>query len=131
MRVVFLLAASALVVGAAFAFADVPNASAHRDGCHRWHSCPSDTGSYVCGDLGYYSECPGYLPPTDVPYVPYVPPNPLVALPISSSQTCGASGLVNVTFRWDAVYPALMQQRWLDLSIFNNGFAFGTVLGAG
>lgn len=31
---------------------------AHRDGCHRWHSCPSDTGSYVCGDLGYTSECP-------------------------------------------------------------------------
>jgi hypothetical protein len=32
--------------------------SAHQDGCHRWHSCPSDTGSYVCGDLGYDSECP-------------------------------------------------------------------------
>lgn len=34
-------------------------AQAHRDGCHRWHSCPSDSGSYVCGDLGYDSECPG------------------------------------------------------------------------
>lgn len=34
-------------------------ASAHRDGCHRWHSCASDTGSYVCGDLGYTSECGG------------------------------------------------------------------------
>jgi hypothetical protein len=32
-------------------------ALAHQSGCHRWHSCPSDTGSYVCGDLGYYSEC--------------------------------------------------------------------------
>jgi hypothetical protein len=32
--------------------------SAHQSGCHRWHSCPSDTGSYVCGDLGYYSQCP-------------------------------------------------------------------------
>lgn len=32
---------------------------AHRDGCHRWHSCPSDTGSYICGDLGHDSECPG------------------------------------------------------------------------
>ena len=21
---------------------------AHRDGCHRWHSCPSDDVSYVC-----------------------------------------------------------------------------------
>lgn len=26
---------------------------AHQSGCHRWHSCPSDSGSYVCGDLGY------------------------------------------------------------------------------
>ncbi len=36
----------------------VQPAHAHRDGCHRWHSCPSDSGSYECGDLGYYSECP-------------------------------------------------------------------------
>ncbi|MFI2301203.1 hypothetical protein ACH5AL_20490 [Actinacidiphila glaucinigra] len=34
-------------------------AEAHRDGCHRWHSCPSDTGSYVCGDLGYSTYCGG------------------------------------------------------------------------
>lgn len=31
---------------------------AHPAGCHRWHSCASDTGSYVCGDLGYCSQCP-------------------------------------------------------------------------
>ncbi|MFZ0628423.1 MAG: hypothetical protein WAM16_03895 [Nitrososphaeraceae archaeon] len=24
----------------------------------RWHSCPSDTGSYVCGDLGVDTYCP-------------------------------------------------------------------------
>jgi parallel beta-helix repeat protein len=33
----------------------------HRSGCHRWHSCPSDSGSYGCGDLGYdcrYSSAP-------------------------------------------------------------------------
>ena len=30
----------------------------HRSGCHRWHSCPSDRGTYVCGDLGYCSYCP-------------------------------------------------------------------------
>ncbi len=35
-----------------------PAAEAHRSGCHRWHSCPSDTGSYVCGDTGYCSGCP-------------------------------------------------------------------------
>lgn len=31
---------------------------AHQNGCHRWHSCPSDTGSYVCGDLGHDTYCP-------------------------------------------------------------------------
>jgi hypothetical protein len=30
---------------------------AHKDGCHGKHSCPSDTGSYECGDKGYCSEC--------------------------------------------------------------------------
>ena len=39
-------------------------ALAHRSGCHRWHSCPSDSGSYVCGDLGYYSECGTTSTPT-------------------------------------------------------------------
>ena len=33
-------------------------AQAHRSGCHRWHSCPSDRGTYTCGDLGYTSGCP-------------------------------------------------------------------------
>src|SRR5260370_2923347 len=33
-------------------------AHAHRSGCHHWHSCPWDTGSYVCGDTGYCSQCP-------------------------------------------------------------------------
>jgi hypothetical protein len=33
-------------------------ATAHRSGCHHWHSCPSDHGTYVCGDLGYCAQCP-------------------------------------------------------------------------
>lgn len=53
-----------LVAIAIFSFAGVFSfiitADAHRSGCHRWHSCPSDTGSYVCGDLGYTSGC-GYV----------------------------------------------------------------------
>jgi hypothetical protein len=31
---------------------------AHQSGCHSWHSCPSDSGSYTCGDKGYCSQCP-------------------------------------------------------------------------
>ena len=33
------------------------SAMAHRSGCHQGHSCPSDTGSYVCGDTGHSNEC--------------------------------------------------------------------------
>ena len=47
------LGTALLFVSAGF-LADV---TAHVDGCHRWHSCPSDDGSYVCGDLGHCSEC--------------------------------------------------------------------------
>ncbi|MFD6533441.1 hypothetical protein [Streptomyces sp. NPDC060184] len=53
------MAMVALLVAAVVLGVGASPAAAHRDGCHRWHSCPSDTGSYVCGDLGYFSEC-GY-----------------------------------------------------------------------
>ncbi|CAM3440441.1 SH3b domain-containing protein [Deinococcus saxicola] len=43
---------------AALIFLFLAPAQAHRSGCHRWHSCPSDSGSYACGDLGYTSGCP-------------------------------------------------------------------------
>jgi micrococcal nuclease len=35
-----------------------PGALAHQAGCHWLHSCPSDRGNYVCGDLGHCGECP-------------------------------------------------------------------------
>lgn len=34
------------------------SADAHLSGCHRWHSCPSDRGTYTCGDKGSCSACP-------------------------------------------------------------------------
>lgn len=40
-----------LIVGASVFWPQV--ALAHRSGCHNLHTCPSDTGSYICGDLGY------------------------------------------------------------------------------
>lgn len=36
----------------------VLSASADRSGCQRRHSCPSDADTYVCGDLGYWSQSP-------------------------------------------------------------------------
>lgn len=59
-------------------------ADAHRDGCHRHHSCPSDSGSYVCGDTGNFSEC-GYTSLPEEPEAPvfdYDAPNrPKVSTP--------------------------------------------------
>lgn len=40
---------------------------AHKDSCHRWHSCPPDSNStqYVCGDLGYFGGCPDSIVPPE------------------------------------------------------------------
>jgi hypothetical protein len=46
-----------LAVGAVL-LANVFTPNAHRDSCHRWHSCPSDHKTYECGDLGYCGQCP-------------------------------------------------------------------------
>lgn len=45
---------------------------AHRSGCHRWHSCPSDSGSYICGDTGHTSGCTA-TPTNTPPPAPHVP----------------------------------------------------------
>ena len=37
--------------------AGTDSAFAHKNGCHSKHSCPSDSGSYTCGDKGYCSQC--------------------------------------------------------------------------
>lgn len=46
----------------------------------------------------------------------------------ATAQVCDASGGVTVTFNWQASAPG---SQWLDLSIFNNGFAPGSFVGAG
>jgi endonuclease YncB( thermonuclease family) len=33
---------------------------AHQAPCHRLHSCPSDHGTYVCGDKGHCDQCPDH-----------------------------------------------------------------------
>lgn len=45
-------------------------AFAHRSGCHRWHSCPSDSGSYSCGDAGHPCQYPTYPASGGVVYPP-------------------------------------------------------------
>ena len=62
MRSLFLLTIAAVVAVVALGPASTVS-EAHRDGCHRWHTCPSDTGSYECGDLGYACESGGAVTP--------------------------------------------------------------------
>lgn len=64
--VVSILAASVTMSGAV---------SAHRSGCHRWHSCPSDSGSYDCGDTGHSNYCGG---PVIIPRTPVVTTSDIV-----------------------------------------------------
>lgn len=80
-------------------------AEAHRSGCHRWHSCPSDRGTYVCGDLGYTSECPSstpvMTPPAQTTSAPVVP----LKRTVLPSLNTGATAKVNddlVRFRASA-----------------------------
>lgn len=51
MRYRFLLLCLVLLAGTILWAPEM--ALAHRSGCHNLHTCPSDTSSYVCGDLGY------------------------------------------------------------------------------
>ena len=62
MRSLFLLTIAAVVAVVALGPASTVS-EAHRDGCHRWHTCPSDTGGYECGDLGYACESGGAATP--------------------------------------------------------------------
>ncbi len=59
------------------------SAQAHQSGCHRWHSCPSDTGSYVCSDLGYACQYPTVSSGTTRPTTVTTTPKAVVAAPVS------------------------------------------------
>ena len=82
-----LLFASIMALATALLTVTTAPSQAHQSGCHRWHSCPSDSGSYVCGDLGYYSGCPGYTPPVGT--IPN--PTPTVSAPAGSAPAEGSS----------------------------------------
>jgi hypothetical protein len=77
MRRAFLLGAAIVFVGvAAIGLVDPASSPAHQSGCHRWHSCPSDTGSYTCGDLGYACQYPSDPTSTYTDPYTYTPTTP-------------------------------------------------------
>ena len=92
---------------ATLSYAYTKTAYAHRSGCHRWHSCPSDSGSYVCGDTGYDNYCgttpvPVYKAPVvhtkdfveelTVPFITVEEPNPNEYEGYRQLVTSGAEG---------------------------------------
>ena len=99
-------------------------AVAHRDGCHAAHSCPSDTGSYVCGDTGNYSECPvtteTTVPDVDttVPDVDYDAP----AMPRLGKAAAGAKGAVKFT---------IVAERRSKIAVTENGKTVARATGTG
>lgn len=74
-------------------FIPISSVSAHRSGCHRWHSCPSDSGSYVCGDLGYTSGCPKAAPKQKSvsPTKKVVAPAVKKVAPIATKESCNTN----------------------------------------
>jgi hypothetical protein len=100
MKKITILGAIGVLLGTSAAVSYAPRAAhaavpQHRDGCHRWHSCPSDTGSYVCGDLGYYTYCPGNRP-APAPYPTQCPlhgcPAPTAVVPAGRPTVCQRRG---------------------------------------
>lgn len=56
-----------------------------RSGCHRWHSCQSDSGSYTCGDTGHSNYC-GTAPQTKT-YTDPTPSQPKTTTPTSTTPS--------------------------------------------
>jgi hypothetical protein len=54
-----------LIISLGLVFVWQPSvAFAHRSGCHNLHTCPSDSNTYTCGDLGY--PCNGVTSISDI-----------------------------------------------------------------
>jgi hypothetical protein len=80
---------STLLVACVWMMLSFSFAQAHRAGCHRWHSCPSDTDSYICGDRGQDTYCPKprgsglqQVPPPGTPATSPASPSLPAAIPV-------------------------------------------------
>jgi hypothetical protein len=109
-----LLVAALTVASLSITVPGAPPAAAHRDGCHRWHSCPSDSGSYMCGDLGYDTYCPGTEALPDAPdaaiplYNDVEPDFEAPDIPAIATSTAKSGGRValSLTAFWKTVSPS-------------------------
>lgn len=94
-----------------------PTATAHRDGCHSWHSCPSDSGSYVCGDTGHSAECPESAPVQQQPKTsapPAQPRQPVARQPILKTKTVSSDEII--PFASEAKYTSKEYQDYSKIT---------------
>ena len=101
-------------------------ASAHRSGCHRWHSCPSDTGSYVCGDLGYISGCPKTINPSTTQTNPKIQPSsPIVDNFVGKPKT--RTDLYNCTVvgNYNSMIYHTKGSSFIRKMVVSNKYCFG------
>ena len=101
------------VVGVALALSQ--GALAHRSGCHNLHTCPSDTNSYQCGDLGY--PCNGVSSIDDVELADINVPLAVEAIfrqVFGRKLTDTESGYWKARFRSDkgSTYKVKRAMRW-------------------
>ena len=111
--------------------ADAHPGGTDANGCH---VCRTNCTERWGIPYGYYHRHypvrPCFASVAPVPAAP--PPSPYAAKPISAAQACSATfpGRAVVTFTWSRGLLSGDSQR-LDLSLFDNGFAGGTFIGAG
>ncbi len=75
---------------------------AHQDGCHAWHSCPSDAepATYICGDTGHCNYCPDNdycLDGTPRGTFEFTTPSPTVTLTPVPTATPSPSPIITPT----------------------------------
>lgn len=91
-----------------------PPASAHRSGCHAAHSCPSDHGTYVCGDKGIYTYCPSTeaVPEVSDVELDYEAPD----TPTVASSTAKAGGLIALALSAEKGSTIAVQEDGLTIA---------------
>lgn len=85
---------------------------AHRSGCHASHSCPSDTGSYICGDTGNCSQCAdnefcSNKKPIGKTAEPAKPEATPVVEPVKTESTVQTNAIVTKTVDGDTLHAKL------------------------
>jgi hypothetical protein len=91
----------------------VLSAHAHQDPGHRLHSCPSDHGTYVCGDKGRCDQCPDnqYCLAGKARAVSSPSPSPTPSPPMPCGPTGPAASSVCFTPGRDQIVNAIAEAK--------------------